>query len=256
MPLFPNQVSTGADGVEEVTVTSTEPNPFSIDDFIANIGSIGGFAKTNRYKVIVNHPIHDGGGGARQIYMLCEQAEFPGRTFTTSDSRIYGPVYKTPFESQYQEVTMTFINTRKLGVKRYFDAWMEKINPVGPYMAAEADGADVVGRVGSYSTIPTFSGGVRNFAFEYRDNYVRDLEIQQLDEQAKTVYAVKLINAYPLSVAPAQLSFSDDQFHKLSVTFAYDYWEQLPDGRSQPAISATGNSATEYNNGIEVYKDG
>jgi hypothetical protein len=38
-------------------------------------------------------------------------------------------------------------------------------------------------------------------------------------------YAVKLINAYPISVNQLDLDWSADGHHKLTVLFAYDYWQ-------------------------------
>jgi hypothetical protein len=208
MALFPNQVTTGADGVEEVTVTSPK-SPFSINDFVSTVSGMGGLAKSNRFKVLFSHPVEY----SYTIDFFCEAAEFPGRTFQTSDSRIYGPVYRTPFDSQYPEINLTFLCNLALDQKRYFDGWMDEIHRTS----------------GGTGSMTTMSGGARAFFFEYRDNYVKDIDIQQLSEDGSVTYAVKLLRAFPIAVAPLQVNWSDDQFHKLQVTFAYDYWEMISD---------------------------
>lgn len=191
-----NQVTSSPDGVdyqlEEVVITGTPGSPFSIDRFVGKVAGVGGLAKTNRFKVSF---------GVEDIDFYCESAEFPGRSLNTSDSRIYGPIYKTPFESVFQEVNLTFLCDVNLTQKFYFDQWFERINP---------------------SKNP--SG--RDFDLEYRDNYVKDVEISQLAETGITTYSVKLYNAFPTTIGSLQMNWGDDQFHKLQITLAYDYSDQ------------------------------
>jgi hypothetical protein len=208
MALFPNQVTTGADGLEEVTVTPSR-SPFSVSDFVATVAGAGGLAKTNRFRVFI---------GDSDVGWWCEGAELPGRTLTTSDSRIYGAVYKTPTESQYQEVNLTFLCDINLSQKKYFDGWMDKINPI-------------------------YQNGARNFDFAYRNDYVAPITIEHLSEDGTVKYSVELIDAYPTSVAHLQTNWQDDQFHKLQVTMAYEYWST-----GQP--SSPPNSNLQFNNSL------
>ena len=65
--------------------------------------------------------------------------------------------------------------------------------------------------------------------FSYFDDYVSDVIVEQLDNRGKVKYAVKLIDAYPVMVAPLQLDWSQQNaFHNIQVTMAYRYWREEP----------------------------
>jgi hypothetical protein len=65
--------------------------------------------------------------------------------------------------------------------------------------------------------------------FSYFDDYVSDIIVEQLDNTGKVQYAVKLIDAYPVMVAPLQLEWSSqNSFHNVQVTMAYRYWREEP----------------------------
>jgi hypothetical protein len=67
----------------------------------------------------------------------------------------------------------------------------------------------------------------------YRDRYATTIGIFQYDEGGDKrpwpalTYGVKLIDAYPISVNQLNLSWTDDNIHRLSVTFAYTQYEPL-----------------------------
>jgi len=118
-----------------------------------------------------------------------------------------------PYSSEYggEGLPITFHVDRDMTVKRFFDQWMEGI---------------VVG--GSQST----------FAVNYQNNYTCDIQIKQLDEQENIVYGITLIEAFPRYMNILELSnSSQNETHKLSVTFAYRYWKSLDNGTSAPTAS-------------------
>lgn len=202
---------------------------FSISSFLSNIERVNGLAKTNRFMV-------DFSGLAnteenRNLTMMCESVEFPGRTLEFTEAVVYGPAYKMPYASTYQEITLTFLCDRFLNQKAVFDNWMNVINPIS------------------------------NFDFNYRNNYTIDMKITQYDELGNETYICQLIEAYPVSVAPLTASWQDDQFHKVQVTMSYRYWvsESPPAPKNQsvniptdttyfpPPPPATEEELTRYN---------
>jgi hypothetical protein len=50
------------------------------------------------------------------------------------------------------------------------------------------------------------------------------------DDFIKQIYAVELIDAFPVSIASQPLSWSDDNFHRLSVQFAYQKYRTIYEG--------------------------
>ena len=56
------------------------------------------------------------------------------------------------------------------------------------------------------------------------------LKIIQYDEFIKQIFAVELVDAFPTSIAAQPLSWSEEGFHRLTVTFAYQKYKPIYDG--------------------------
>lgn len=183
------------------------PDIFSPIGFINKVKSTG-LARSNRFRVLFTPPpslMTDLGEFMPALSLMCEQAEFPGRTFNASDSRIYGATFKTPHESQFAEVNFTILCDQNFTEKFVFDYWMDFINPISGATNTPGGGWD----------------------FEYRDEYIADIKIIQYNDIGDEAYAVQLREAYPTAVAPLQASWQDDQFHKFQVTMCYRWWEKV-----------------------------
>jgi len=66
-----------------------------------------------------------------------------------------------------------------------------------------------------------------------------NIKIIQYDEFIKQIHAVELIDAFPIGIAPQQLSWSEDGFHRLSVQFAYQKYRTIYEGSYDLAAAAT-----------------
>lgn len=140
----------------------------------------------------------------RYLGLQCESAELPGISLMTQDVKVYGPSYKLPYQRQYNDINLTFICTNDFYERKLFDRWIEAIMP----------------------------SDTNNMRFPKGENtkYLTDITVVQFDEFVKQIYAVKLIDAFPTSIAPMQMSWSDDGFHKLAVSFAYQRYETIYKG--------------------------
>ena len=221
---------------------------FSPNLFLSNIRSKDGLAKTCRYEVvlpippyinefignsifekILNFPnsifsdVSDainsafGRGGqedeysktsnssmSRNLALQCEAAELPGKTMTTADVKIYGPTFKVPYQTQYSDTSLTFLCTNEFYERKLFDRWMEAIHP-------------------------TDTNNLR-YPKGNKSRYLTNIKIIQYDDFIKQIYAVELIDAFPIGVAPQSLSWADDGFHRLSVSFAYQKYRTIYEG--------------------------
>lgn len=136
----------------------------------------------------------------RQISYLCEAAEMPGRGFMNADLRYYGPNFKVPFQTDYQDITLSFLCRTESMERQLFDDWLETINPTN------------------------------SFDFEYKDNYKCKIEIFQLAEYSennsdpKATYKFVLHEAWPILVNPQPVTWADENFLRLSVLFTYRKW--------------------------------
>ena len=158
---------------------------------------------------------------SRYLALQCESAELPGRTLATADVKIYGPIFKVPYQTQYADTTLTFLCTNEFYERKLFDRWMEAI-------------------------MPSDTNNLR-FPKSNTSRYLTNIKIIQYDEFIKQIYAVELLDAFPIGVAPQPLSWSEEGFHRLSIQFAYQKYRVIYDGTYDVAAAATalfGTAAT------------
>ena len=221
---------------------------FSPNLFLSNIRSKDGLAKTCRYEVVlpippyinsfvgnsifekilnfpnsifsdvsdaINSAFGRGGQGdeysktsnssmSRNLALQCEAAELPGKTMTTADVKIYGPTFKVPYQTQYSDTSLTFLCTNEFYERKLFDRWMEAIHP-------------------------TDTNNLR-YPKGDKSRYLTNIKIIQYDDFIKQIYAVELIDAFPIGVAPQSLSWGDDAFHRLQISFAYQKYRTIYEG--------------------------
>lgn len=141
---------------------------------------------------------------SRYLALQCESAELPGKTLLTQDVKIYGPGFKVPYQTQYTETTLTFVCTNEFYERKLFERWMEAI-------------------------MPTDTNNMR-FPKGNLSRYMCNIKIIQYDDFIKQIHAIELIDAFPIGIAPQQLSWSEDGFHRLTIQFAYQKYRTIYDG--------------------------
>ena len=170
-----------------------------------------GLARQNRFQVIINVP-----PGLQPPYskynnlvsLFCEETNFPPLIATAKAYRIYGPAFQMPISAEYggEGISMTFYVDREMRVKRFFEEWIHTI--------VEQN----------------------TFLLNYRNSYATDgISIHQLDEKDNITYTCKLIDAFPRSINLMPVNNSiQNQVHRLTVMFAYRYWESSIKSRPSP----------------------
>jgi len=194
--------------------------PVNITEFLSSFN--GDPARPNRFDVSIPAPVPllPYLATSRKLTFRCETAQLPSRSFATADQKFgSNPIEKHAYHSNYNESEMTFVVSNDMSEKIFFDMWMEYINPT------------------------------MSFDFNYRDDYISTLVVNQYDNSNSLVYSVNLIDAFPIAVNQLDLDWSSDStHHKLAVVFAYRYWQnnsirQLGSSLLQAGISSILNSA-------------
>jgi hypothetical protein len=186
---------------------TNHPKNFSMNTIRSKFNAqYGQPAKNCRFAVVITPPLifpalSKNTTVAQDLTYMCESAEMPGRAFLNVDLRHYGPSFKLPFQSKYEDSNMVFICRSKTYERQFFDDWLSAINPVD------------------------------SFDFNYRNEYSTSIRIFQLSEeasasngQADANYAFTLHNAYPILVNPQPHTWADDQITRLGITFTYTWW--------------------------------
>jgi len=191
-------------------------NLFSPNKFLSELNGSRGPAKNSLYDVKIFQPpiwsyelskIQYGNNSIpakivqtfSPLIYLCESAEMPGKSFSTENVEIYGPGYNVPYLTTYQNISLTFLCTNAHDERHLFDLWMDSI-------------------------ISPITNNVR-FPKGSDSSFMTDIHITQYDLQEKEIYKVNLIDAFPTSIAPQQLSWGDDGFQRLTVSFLYQKYE-------------------------------
>lgn len=197
---------------------SNPPNNLTMLDVKANLDAFGGPAKQCRFAVKIvptgsQNVLNQLGYGSfiRDLTLLCEATELPGRGFDIAEVRYYGPSFQMPQNTKYNnDMPMTFICRTGSYERQFFDDWLECINPTN------------------------------SFDFNYPESYRCQIHVYQLAEAGdqrviagggtptagKAVYAWTLQQAWPQLVNPQPVTWSDTDILRLQVTFAYRYWSR------------------------------
>jgi hypothetical protein len=69
--------------------------------------------------------------------------------------------------------------------------------------------------------------------------YMSNIKIIQYDEFIRQIYAVELIDAFPIGIASQALNWSEDGFHRLSIQFAYQRYRTIYEGTYDLAAAAS-----------------
>ena len=180
--------------------------PANISEFMSSFTR--DLARPNRFEVKIP-PVGPNNLLLQNSILRCETAELPGRTFSTIEQKFgSNPLEKYPYHTTYNDISLNFIVSGDMAEKYFFDSWMELV-------------------------IPT-----TNFNPKYKEDYICDITIIQYDLQNIATYSVNLIGCYPISVNQLDLDWSSDSHHKLTVVFAYTYWQKTPNRVDDPVAQA------------------
>ena len=199
----------------------------ALNEFLGQ-GRDGGYARTNRFEIMIIPPSGvrgtgsrntanpyvaifntlSGDGSLRNTIFNCESFAIPGKNLVSApDTNLYGPEREVVSSMTFGEITSTFYLSSDLREKRFFDAWQ------------------------SLATSSESSG----FSLGYYNDYVGKIEIHQLDERDDRTYGCELIECFPKTVADLSVNQStSSDIQKLSVTWTYRYWKSIEDESGTP----------------------
>lgn len=203
------------------------PAKLSSADFYSAVNNLGGPAKQCRFAVRIlpvgtDNIINNVGYSPfmRDMVMVCESADLPGRGFDFMEARYYGPSFNLPRNSKYSTADLTFICRTESFERQLFDDWLEIINP---------------SNIWDFNYPKQYYSMIQIFQFA---EYGKPAAIaQQIDPNRRTmktpsevehfpVYQWNLYQAWPVEVRPQPVTWADVDILKLTVTFSYRYWSR------------------------------
>lgn len=198
----------------------------SLSEIKSSITFGGGLARTNKF--LVTLPSLGAGGligflGARNMNILCRSAQIPGKQILTHEKRIGMKFEKVAYGYAVEDVTLSFLETSTLPIRRYFDQWRE--------LTINEDEQTA----------------------NYKNEYQRRVIIHQLampvplgafpitnklpvDVLAST-YSVELQNAFPTTITANEYNNEQDGFIETTVSMSYTNWKRVPAGQLSLSVN-------------------
>jgi len=191
-----------------------------LNAFLQHNSSRDGFARQNRYEVIILLPsgvtnasaqqagdsalssnvlskLH--GETARRISFRCDSISIPARSLRTQvNGNIYGPTHQVVQGQVFAPVEASFYCGSDLAERYFFEEW-QKI---------------------------TYNPDTYNI--NYYKEYIGSVEIYQLNEQDERTYGCKLEECFPVTIGAMPYGHGNSNtIQKVSVEFAYRYWRNI-----------------------------
>ena len=194
-----------------------------LDELLGQYHSDDGFAKTNRFELIITPPTgyrgqnqsgnifapimqqNTGEGVTQKVGVMCEAFSFPGRNLeSTPDTNVFGPEREIVSGYSFGDISSTFRLSSDQKERQFFDTWQRlAYNPL-------------------------------DFTLGYYYDYVGEIRIYQLDEKDNRRYGIKLIECYPKTVDQMAVTQGAGDIQKVTVTWTYRYWLSLVDEPNAP----------------------
>ena len=169
----------------------------SIDDFKANL--IGGGARANQFRVTITPPPGIAIGlDVRRTSFLCTATNMPGMTLGEIPVPFRGrSIYVSGDRPEFEAWTTNFYNDTDFMIRNAMERWNNGINDMKTNLGI---------------TSPT--------------DYQSDLFVEQLDRDETVLKSYIFKSAYPLTVAPIELSSATaGELETFDVTWRYQHFE-------------------------------
>ena len=213
----------------------------SLNAVLGSYASKDGFAKQNRYEVVISLPagvtIGDAEGAGkdalassvqqwgrgestRELCYRCDAISIPGRNLrTVANTNVYGPTHEMVQGLTFAEVGATFYCGSDLAERTFFENWQKvSYNP-------------------------------NTYNLNYYKEYVGTVDIYQLNEQDERTYGVRLEEAFPKTVEAMAIGHANsNSIQKVNVSLSYKYWRNL-------IVDADVGNKTLGNDIVEIAKN-
>lgn len=133
-----------------------------------------------------------------RLAIQCEATQLPGKSFSTHEHRIYGPLRKFPYVATFTAaLDLTFRVGVDFAERSIFDEWQNVVMNRKTNM------------------------------FNYYRNYTTELVIHQFNQADERIYSIILSEAWPEAIQAIDLaSESTNTYNRQTITFAFRRWEE------------------------------
>ena len=183
-----------------------------------------GFARPNRYLVVINPPqkiitnpyegdfdMTPGNNDLESLTtktnvgMMCNAVTLPNRDVNTAENRTYGPARRMPYAYSFSgTIECSFYADKFMRQRMFFENWQKKIM------------------------------NIETHNMDYYDNYVGSMDILTLgqfdakqDDDARVTYGVRLYEVYPQTIGSIDYSYGADGQTIVPISLNFRTWRNL-----------------------------
>ena len=175
---------------------------FGISKFMSKVENLGGIAKKNRFSVQVTQPTSlKSEIQASKINFLAKAVSFPARAMGTTTYRSGGRfALNVPYETTYEGVALSLMNTNDHAPRIFWTDWLEHIQSMDSY---------------NMQYYKNFIGSIKISHFA---------ENQLFAEESQSSYQITLHDAYPKGIGAIEYSWGGTEFSSFDVDILYSRW--------------------------------
>ena len=163
----------------------------SIDEFVANIGS-GGFTHTNRYELTLQPPLGLFFGSSRFLKFRVASVTMPGKTISTTETKIYGPVRMAPYTTTYDQLTFNLYLNEKLSERDWFENWFHQVIDYNTHKV-------------SY----------------YTDYIAKEANLITYNQSNEKTHKAIFTDLFPITIGPVEYAYGNEEVAQCQITMTY-----------------------------------
>ncbi len=178
---------------------------FAVNDFMTKVENLGGIARKNRFSVEITPPSSLSSRiQASTISFLAKTVSFPARSFGTTTYRSGGRFgLEVPYETTFEPVSLTMLNTNNHAPRKFWIDWLEHIQSV-----EAAPG--------------------HNYNMQYYKKFIGQIKISYYNETHSEAfgedYNVILHEAWPKTISAIELGWENSELADFEIDIAYSWW--------------------------------
>jgi hypothetical protein len=168
----------------------------------------GDGARPNLFQCNINPPRFDSSVvDTTGLSFMARAAQLPGSTVNQVPVMYFGRELKFAGNRIFQDWTVTIINDEDFRHRNAFEKWMNGIN--------------------------SHANNQRSITAIDPSSYTSDSFITQYGKQGTPIKTYRFVGMFPVDISPIEVDWgANDTIEEFAVTFAYQWWEDVPLGTS------------------------
>lgn len=149
-----------------------------------------GLAKKNRFEVLIP--------GFAESTFLANECNLPQISINTTPYRQFPPLQQHATDVIYDDLVINFYVDSNYNIRKLLEQWYQEII------------------------------NLEEGTWSYRDDYMRDIQVNFLDEQDATKLSGNFLSAYPKSIGSIDKSFqAGNEIQTITATFTYSHYNTI-----------------------------